>query len=235
MKIVSWNCNGAFRKKFHLLDELYADILIIQECENPSCTKDQNYQNWASNYLWIGDNKNKGLGVFADPSIKLENLNWSNAYQDHFVKYFLPCSINDQFNLLGVWAHHNNSPNFGYNGQLWKYLEINIHAFTNIIIGGDLNSNCIWDQWDRWWNHSDIIRSLASKNINSVYHSWHTEEQGKESTPTFFLQRKAEKPYHIDYFFASKNLLDSIKHFEVLTDDKWLDVSDHRPLLMKLN
>jgi exonuclease III len=65
MKIVSWNCNGAFRKKFESLDYLQADILIIQECEDPKKSKDTPYINWASNYLWVGNNKNSGLGVFA--------------------------------------------------------------------------------------------------------------------------------------------------------------------------
>jgi exonuclease III len=34
MKITTWNCNGAFRKKYHLLEDFGADILVIQECED---------------------------------------------------------------------------------------------------------------------------------------------------------------------------------------------------------
>ena len=43
MKIITWNCNGAFRKKFESLVDEDADILVIQECENPAETKDINY------------------------------------------------------------------------------------------------------------------------------------------------------------------------------------------------
>lgn len=113
MRIVTWNCNGALRKKFENLLSFKADIYIIQECENPEETLHNAYKEWAENYLWIGDTKHKGIGVFASKSVKLSRLDWSNTYKDHDVKHFLPCSINDDFNLLAVWTHQNNSPTFG--------------------------------------------------------------------------------------------------------------------------
>lgn len=129
MKIVTWNCNGALRKKFEHLITFNADVYIIQECEDPSRALDKNYTDWATNYLWLGDTKNKGIGIFAKPDIILRKSDWSNTYKDHTVKHFLPCSINNQFNLLAVWTHHNNSPNFGYMGQFWKYLQVNKREF----------------------------------------------------------------------------------------------------------
>ncbi len=231
MKIVTWNCNGAFRKKFSILSELKADIYVIQECEDPLQSKDKLYQEWSKNHIWIGDSKNKGLGIFAKPEISLKKLNWSSKYQDHSVKYFLPCLINNNFQILGVWAHKNNSPNFGYIGQLWKYLNVNIDYFENILIAGDLNSNSIWDQWDRWWNHSDVIKELKKKNIESLYHIHYKEEQGKESKPTFFLQRKKEKPYHIDYLFGSSSFQKKLHLLEIGSTEYWLEISDHLPII----
>ncbi|MCP3928198.1 MAG: endonuclease/exonuclease/phosphatase family protein [Bacteroidetes bacterium] len=228
MEIISWNCNGALRKKFQHVADLNADIYIIQECEDPARTNHSEYSKWGDNHLWIGDNKNKGIGIFAKESIKLEKLNWSNAFRDHTVKYFLPCLVNDDFQLLGVWTHKNNSPNFGYMGQFWKYLKTNLPRFEKIIIAGDFNSNAIWDEWDRWWNHSDVVEILKNKDIRSIYHEIRNESQGKETNPTFFLQRKREKPYHIDYFFTSSEF-ETIS-FEIGKYENWIETSDHVPI-----
>ena len=51
MRIVNWNCNGAFRKKFSLLDQFNADIVVIQECENPEVANDKLYKEWATNFM----------------------------------------------------------------------------------------------------------------------------------------------------------------------------------------
>lgn len=74
MKIVTWNCNGALRNKFQHLSAFNADIYIIQECENPEQTKHKNYMAWARNHLWVGSNKNKGIGIFAADHITIELL-----------------------------------------------------------------------------------------------------------------------------------------------------------------
>lgn len=235
MKIVTWNCNGAFRKKFEHILDFKADIYIVQECENPLESVLKEYQEWAKNHLWIGDGKNKGIGIFAKPEIELKKLDWSNKFEDHNVKHFLPCKINQEFDLLAVWTHRNNSPNFGYIGQFWKYLQINKDKLNSIIIAGDFNSNTIWDEWDRWWNHSDVVNELKDLGIESFYHIFNGEQQGKESNPTFYFQKKIERPYHIDYIFGSKIFSDKLENIEIGKAQKWLKVSDHMPVCCEIN
>lgn len=234
MRIVTWNCNGAFRKKFEYIMAFDADIIVVQECENPKESKDLDYLRWANNYIWIGDNKNKGLGVFAKPNIQLRRLEWSNQYKDHLVKYFLPCIVNEEFVLLGVWTHRNNSPNFGYIGQLWKYLQINKEKLSNSIVLGDFNSNSIWDEWDIWWNHIDVVNELREIGIESLYHTFFHEHQGKETIPTLYFQRKFERPYHIDYIFGSKEFLKRLDKLEIGMYSDWIGISDHMPIMCEI-
>ena len=230
MRIVSWNCNGAFRKKHHLLQELNADVFVIQECEDPTRTADVRYQQWSSNHLWIGDNKNRGLGVFARSGVKLEPL----ALDPGLLQLFLPLKV-DEFTLLAVWTKEAGSPTFKYIGQLYKWLQLHKkHLVTQkAIVIGDLNSNACWDVWDRWWNHSDVVKELELLGIHSLYHTEAGETQGVESQPTFFLNRKLEKPYHIDYAFLSEMLMPGA-HLTIGDAEHWLEHSDHLPLIVDI-
>ncbi len=232
MKIVSWNCNGAFRKKYHILDSLQADILVIQECEDPS-RSDTDYRNWAQNHLWHGKTKNKGIGIFAKAEIHLEKIEWP----DDGLELFLPCRIDKHFIMLAVWTKQANSPNFAYIGQFWKYLQKHKVRLSNgrTIICGDFNSNVRWDEWDRWWNHSDVVRELEEIGIRSVYHHANAEIQGGETRPTFFLHRDRAKSYHIDYAFVSSDFVNEMQvTCEVGDMETWLPISDHLPIIFSL-
>jgi endonuclease/exonuclease/phosphatase family metal-dependent hydrolase len=143
--------------------------------------------------------------------------------------------ILDSIQIVGVWTHLNKSPNFGYIGQLWKYLQLNKQRLSTCIVAGDFNSNTIWDEWDRWWNHSDVVRELDELNVRSIYHELNGEGHGKESAPTFYLHKNAEKPYHIDYCFASTNLLNKVDNFRIGKFAEWKHLSDHCPLVLNFS
>jgi exonuclease III len=231
MKIVSWNCAGGLRKKFSALEAISADVFVLQECENPALSQDLAYKAWASNYLWIGENKNKGLAVVASADIKLTKLDWV----DNQLQLFLPCLINDEITLLAVWTKQANSPNFRYIGQLWKYLQIHEEKLSKgkTLLIGDLNSNSRWDEWDRWWNHTDVVNQLNNIGIKSLYHHQYQEEQGVESVKTFYMYRNLEKFYHIDYAFLSDDLLKNAS-LEIGLAKDWLALSDHMPLIVNI-
>lgn len=231
MRVVSWNCNGAFRNKLHKLEKFNADLYVIQECENPSQCASVDYKSWAGNYLWCGTNKNRGLGVFAKNGMSLEQVPLDTSP----LELFISCRVNESISVLAVWTREAKSPTFGYIGQLWKFLQRHpdFLATENSVLIGDLNSNACWDVWDRWWNHSDVVRHLQDVGLESVYHHIHAEKQGSETWPTFYKHRKVERPYHIDYAFLSARLLQGAA-CSVGDPSEWLEVSDHMPLVVDL-
>lgn len=231
MNIVTWNCNGAFRKKYQPLSRFNADILIIQECEDPARSEAE-YLNWAGDYLWIGKNKNKGLGIFVKGSTQITPLNWN----DHGLELFLPCRINNSFNLIGVWTKNPGPRKLRYIGQLWQYLQYNKQMVDSdrIVFCGDLNSNAIWDQKHRGNSHSDVVRELEESNITSIYHESTGERHGLEKTPTQYMYRDLKKPYHLDYAFMTDSLINEKKSVIVGSTEEWLQYSDHMPLVFSI-
>ncbi len=79
MKILTWNCGGALRKKTTYIDAINADILVIQECEDPAHSTNP-YKKWAGDYLWAGEKKDKGIGVFAQNGHAIQKLVWDDVY-----------------------------------------------------------------------------------------------------------------------------------------------------------
>lgn len=217
IKIVSWNCCCAFRKKFQFIECEAADIYVIQECENPDKYKKE-FLVFPYKYYWIGKNQNKGLCVFVkekyDTKIHIFNDNYN---------YFLSIQV-DGIIIVGVWA---NSP---YIEEYFEYQKENIQQYTDkTILIGDFNSNAKWNSLHGEKNHTTVVDELKQYGFISAYHYSTTESQGCETTNTFYLHRNAAKGHHIDYCFLKPDMLNE---FKILDDPKWLEHSDHMPLIL---
>ncbi len=222
MKIISWNCNGKFREKFEQIILENADIYVIQECENPVECKNDKYREFAQNYIWTGKNNNKGLGIFASKNIKLNKNNW-NTY---CLRNFISANVDGKFDLIGVWACEP------YIEEYYIYQNINFDKYNeNTIIIGDFNSNKIWDKSNKERNHSNVVNILKEKNLSSAYHYCFKEQQGEEKQKTFYLYRHLDNGYHIDHCFIRK---ERIKQYKILFNEKWLEYSDHIPIMLEI-
>jgi exonuclease III len=230
MRIVTWNCNGAFRKKYHLFDKFEADVIVIQECERPHSIK-INFGDWSENFLWVGENKNKGLGVFSKLRTQLIDLQWKK----NGLKLFIPCQIDEKIIMVAVWTKNPKGSKSPYIGQLSEYLNINEFNIKGreFVICGDFNSNSKWDQIDRNWNHSNVVDHIFNMGLISLYHTIRNEKQGFEKDNTFYMQRNINKPYHIDYAFISSSLYKESCKFEIGLREEWLQHSDHMPVIFE--
>lgn len=229
LRIVTWNCNGGFWRKHVQLSLLCADILVIQECNDPARSNDKVYREWAgSNYAWIGETANKGLGIFVRESIKLTLLPFAQT-----PRFFLPVKIGS-IPVCGVWAHKDTQGPRHYCGQTYSYLTPPPSWLRDplCIFLGDMNSSRIWDRPNRAWNHSAAVQILHDQGLVSAYHQSHQAIQGAETHPSFFLQRNSSKPYHIDYVFHGGGW--QTEHCEIGAPDQWLDHSDHMPVWVDL-
>ena len=81
MKIISWNCAGKFREDYEEIFKQDADIYVIPECEDPDAkyAKYKEYKEFVydfagENVFWDGDFHYKGLGVFVNKDLTVEEI-----------------------------------------------------------------------------------------------------------------------------------------------------------------
>ena len=233
MKLISWNCQGAFRKKSSVILAEQPDILVIQECEHPDKFLFSATTPSPTDVMWFGDNHHKGLGIFSYSNYRFQLLEWHNPD----FKIVTPIRVTGgpfDFTLIAIWANNRNDPDGQYIEQVWKAIHFyeQVLDIGRVILIGDFNSNTIWDRPRRVGNHSAVVRKLADKNIYSLYHGIYRQEQGKEDHPTFYLHRNQSKQYHLDYCFSSADLYREVRHITLGTYDAWRMHSDHVPILV---
>jgi exodeoxyribonuclease-3 len=234
MKIITWNCNMVFRKKAEYIFAHKPDILVIPECENQERLKFTEGLQLPTDILWYGKNQHKGIGVFSFNGYKLKLLDCHNAS----FKNILPISVTDgkiDFILFAIWANNPDDKDGAYVTQVWKALNYyeNLLSESKTILIGDFNSNTIWDKPRREGNHSTVIAKLEAKQIFSTYHVFYNQIQGKEEHPTLFMYRHKDKPYHLDYCFASIDFIKNMKSVEIGKYEDWTMHSDHKPLIVE--
>ncbi|HWB27974.1 MAG TPA: hypothetical protein VG738_21020 [Chitinophagaceae bacterium] len=236
MKIITWNCNMAFRKKAGVILAHKPDILVVPECEHPGKLLFSDGTPKPTDMLWFGENNNKGLGIFSYCSCRFKvRRNHNPAF-----KMIVPIAVTGgdyDFTLYAVWANNPADPDGVYVEQVWKALHHYRRHLSSkrTILAGDFNSNTIWDRKYRKGNHSHVVEFLRKKGIHSSYHLYHKQVQGKEQHPTQYMYRHGDKPYHLDYCFVSTDFAEKIRHVEIGGFDYWSKHSDHVPVMVTFN
>lgn len=233
MKLLTWNCQGAFRKKYSLVAALQPDLAVIQECEQPERIP------WKlgrppSGHLWFGQNPTRGLGIFSWTGFSFQE----SAIHDRSIQYCAPVEVTApfSFHLVAVWTKEANHAKHSYSGQIYQalglYREFILGADTAIL--GDYNSSPSTTPRSRMGNHPTLQIDLNDLWLVSAYHHFFHERQGKESRGTYFRSRRLDRPAHIDYAYIPTRWLRRLARVEVGDPASWLEYSDHCPILVEI-
>ena len=147
MRIATWNCSMALHRKFDAMLRLRPDIAVICECAEPRRLQQLAVSpSFCADAVWIGDNRNKGLAVFA-----------FNGYAVRLAEPFHPTlrhvapvrvtgpvvcnllAVRAQNGSGGVSRKHQLGP---LRRALTKYRGFLLERSS--IVAGDFNNNVYW-------------------------------------------------------------------------------------------
>jgi exodeoxyribonuclease-3 len=210
-----------FKDDYSALQNADADVLVIQECEKVQRDHFQGFD-----FHWVGQNDKKGLGVLTRGPSKFPQ----EIYRSDFI-YFIPVIYKDFF-ILGAWAFNGRAQKLGaeFSGYFLDVLDHyreHIRSSEKVVIAGDFNNGPQWDVPGNRNNFAEINSALNELGLYSAYHELKSENFGNETQATYFHQRNAEKPFHIDYIYSNLNPPLSV---EVGLFSNWSQFSDHVPL-----
>lgn len=235
MRLVTWNCQSGLHRKIAAIEALQPDLAIIQECECPDRLRSRAAAWHTRPIVWCGDSPTKGLAVISFTGAQLE----VDAAHDPSLKHLLPVVVTDahNFRLLAVWTKEDAEQRAMYIGQavLGVQRYASFIADDATVVAGDFNSNQIWDRPGRPYMHAEMVQLLDGLGLVSAYHHHHGEAQGAETRSTFYMYRKQERSFHIDYCFMPKAWAPHLKSVQVGAYADWRHLSDHCPMVVEFD
>jgi len=223
VRIVTWNCNGGFARKLPMAMSLCPDLLVLQEASFRHCEETA-----LGPFFWTGRG-HRGLAVISCTGLP---LTLDPAF-DPELPHFLPVHAGT-LHLLAIWASVLTST-VRYVRLIHRALD-HYADFVNHRPGlliGDLNSSTVFDARHPQANHTRLVDRLAHLDYESAWHHQTDECHGAESRPTFYMYRRPERTWHLDYAFVTRDLLASSR-IELGAPETWLPWSDHLPLIVDL-
>jgi exodeoxyribonuclease-3 len=225
--------------KWQPLLALKPDIAVISECANLDILRKKAPSFLATSNIWVGDNPNKGLGVFTFGACRAT----LNPIFNSEIPYFAPVQIEGSahFNLLAVWACHAKRNSYVAKVGPLKRALVEYRKFIAdgpTVVAGDFNDNVRWDGTSRVDNHSSNVSELEELGLNSAYHWVRGVPQGWEQEPTIYWRnRTSDGPrYHIDYCFVPNAWTQSKMSVGLGAFEDWVEkgLSDHVPMIVDI-
>jgi len=232
LRIVSWNCLGAYRNKAHLIEALNPDIAVIQECEPEEKLRRNGGLLSQRPIVWHADpGAKKGVAVIAYGDYELA----IDECHDVSIKYVLPVRVTgpQTFNLLAVWTKENGPKREWYAGQAYRAVQSyeRLLAEGPAVIAGDFNHNPGSNGLTGGHPFAKAVVALQEHGMTSAYHYAHKRPIGAERHATHHNSMGGRA--HVDYCFVPNGWLPFMRAAVVDGDKVWREApSDHLPLIV---
>ena len=161
MRLITWNCKGAFHRKHEFAAALSPDILIVPECEKPSGVQQLLGSRAVRSFEWFGTNPRKGMAVVTYGEYELQvHPSYEPSHQ-----WIVPLVVTGPrpFILFAVWT----LPLGGYSGRYVRPLLEAFESYKDLMASseavwaGDFNSNFVFDRPSRRYNSVTSLRYSA--------------------------------------------------------------------------
>lgn len=227
LRLVAWNCAGAFHHKVQALTAMEPDIAVLSEVSKKTSALVGN----DVSAVWTGTHEDYGLAVMGRNGWKIERV--GPIVEE---RLFLPVRAvrgSVERHLVGVCVKKDGD-----------YVAPTLRAISTLsnfisekaaVLAGDFNQSVWFDSKRKQEAHfAQVLNVLDHLNLVSAWHTFQEESPGAEAAPTYFHQRNRKQGFHIDYVFVPRNVTVSAAVLGTYDEFVATGLSDHVPLMVEL-
>lgn len=225
LRIATWNCGSALRRGLSVLDELAADVVVLQSVSAGDLDA-------IDGSLFVGP---AGKGLAAVP---FNGWSFTPSPEDPELPGLLYCRVMSPVgthvvDLAAIWALTGRDvPTYTEQFAAVLSFAATRESTMPLIIAGDLNASA---QGPEIALHAANLETARQLGLVSSYHHVNAIAHGAEPTMTlrWWGRGGEECGYHCDFIFCSEELADSASAADVGEWATWVDSerSDHAPVV----
>jgi exonuclease III len=226
----------------YLMNKLAADVSLIQEASDPGM-----HGISKEGYVWheIGGTRRWGSGIVAR-HLQLDEIKspgeFKNSYPGALMGARVKLPGKGITNIFSVYGLLDKDP---YNESI--YSTTTLHRMLSdltfllrymkrkrqhIIFGGDLNASIQFDEkWHNYYanTHKIFFERLADFGLVDCFSRFFSKPIQT------FRHSRSSTPWQNDYLFVSREIIDKVKSCEVLSYAEVKQLSDHNPVVIKID
>ncbi len=262
MRIVCWNLNkGGSPEAWRYLADMEADLALLQEARIPehlqgehavlhqfARSKNGRKQPWGSAVIahprlrisretfrcrsrtWVCDELEKLGGSFL--AVELQTAtSMVLVISCHSPAWSLPLEDIPEDELRQVRLKAKESEIWGAD-LLRSYLDDEVAAGRECIVGGDFNVSILFDEtWSS--GNQEFVERMAASGLVDCLRKFHTDAR---STPTFKNLKGGKVKHQLDYLWATPKIANAFLGCDVgAAEVHSLNISDHLPIVANLD